>query len=154
MLAELAPRTFPIAHLMIVLSMVIQGCFTIIEEHDLDDGDYPEVDSAFLSSPWIDSNDSWWSCSYSPYDDAFFFEFQAVVDDPEGWYSVDEVTIYFFASGSPNILDSFAMNHEGGDLWGGTVWEQDSFLFCGDPIDVIIEARNFSGGSYLLSIEY
>ncbi len=146
------PRLLSALSLFAALALSLQGCFIVVEEdEDLDDS---SSSASFNSDPSIDMNLSWWTCDYSPYDDAFYFEFQAVVDDADGWYSIDEVIIYFFAPGSPTVLDSFSMNHEGDETWGGMVWEAETYLFCGEPVDAIIEARNYLDGSDSLTIYY
>jgi len=146
------PRLLIALPVFAALALSLQGCFIVVEE-DEDLGD-SSSSTSFNSDPSIDVYQSWWTCDYSPYDDAFFFEFQAVVEDPDDWYSVDEVIIYFFAPGSPTVLDSFAMNHEGGETWGGIVWEAETYLFCGEPVDAIIEARNYLDGTDSLTILY
>jgi len=128
-----------------------QGCFVVIEE---DESITSNSDVVLNNAPTIVTDLSWWTCDYSPFDGDYLFEFQAVVDDLDGWSDVAEVNIYFFESGSPTVQDSFSLHYEGEGVWGGMVLEGDSSLYCGGATDAIIEAWDYFDDSDYLSIVY
>jgi len=141
-----------LATLLVVSALALaplQGCFIVVEE---DDNSTAPVD--VNHSPTILSDLTWWTCEFSPSVGEYFFEFQAVVDDLDGWSDVSDVNIYFFETGSPEVLDSYSMHYEGEGVWGGLVWEDESFLFCGDATDAIIEAWDFFDANDFLEINF
>jgi len=147
--------TSPAIRTVVVLTALalapLQGCFVFLEE-DESISISEQVPSNY--APTILSDLSWWHCDYSPFEDEYFFEFQAVVDDLDGWSDVAEVNIYFYDAGSAVARDSFTMHYEGEGVWGGLVWESETFLFCGDATDAIIEAWDFFDANDLLTIDF
>ncbi len=147
--------TSPAIRTLLVLAALalvpLQGCFVFLEEEE----SVSSSEQAPINyQPSIVSDLSWWSCDYSPFEDEYFFEFQAVVDDLDGWSDIAEVNIYFYDAGSPIARDSFAMIYEGEGVWGGLVWENETFLFCGDATDVIIEAWDYFDANDFLAIDF
>ena len=124
--------------------LLAPGCFFIIEDDD-DDGPVP-VDQAdpqpepVNTPPIIISEDSWWACDWDPSSAEYFFEFQAVVEDDDGPRDVDWVDVTVYEAGSDRWIDGFTLLQEDGPVWGGLVWEDESNLWCGEPVDVLIEA--------------
>jgi hypothetical protein len=146
------PRVLSALTILVAIAMTLQGCFIVVEEED--NLTEPSSESLLSAAPRIVEDLTWWTCEYSPYEGSYYFEFQAVVDDADGWSDVSEVNIYFFASESPSVIDSFSMHYEGEGVWGGMVWEDETALYCGEATDAIIEAWDFFDSSDILSILY
>ena len=132
------------------IALTLQGCFIVVDEDD--DTGQPSNESVVDAAPRIIESLTWWTCEYSPYEGSYYFEFQAVVDDADGWSDVSEVNIYFFAPDSASVIDSFSMNYEGEGVWGGMVWEEETALYCGEATDAIIEAWDFFDRSDMMTI--
>jgi hypothetical protein len=62
------------------------------------------------------------------------------VEDDDGPRDVDWVDVTVYEAGSDRWIDGFTLLQEDGPVWGGLVWEDESNLWCGDPVDVLIEA--------------
>ena len=151
------PRTLnlmSILALLLVATSGLSGCFVFIDEPVDDDDAYappPPVNHA----PVFDGNDSWWLCDYDGARDDYFFEFQAVVDDLDGWTDIEFVDVSIFLADDPNyMVDSFELLNEGQGVWGGLIWERESDLFCGGAVDVLFEAWDNFGDKSELLIRY
>lgn len=116
----------------------LPGCFF----YDFDDD--PEVEyrdpEPVNARPFIVAEDTWWTCDLDE-DYGYFFEFQALVEDDDGLRDVEYVDVSVFEAGYEDVdLGFFTLNYEGDGIWGGIVWEDESDLWCGDPVDVLFEA--------------
>jgi hypothetical protein len=127
----------------------LAGCFIVVEEED---SSTEPLD--INHTPTIIAELTWWTCEFSPSVGEYYFEFQAVVDDLDGWSDVSDVNIYFFEPSSASVLDSYSMHYEGEGVWGGLVWEDESLLFCGDATDAIIEAWDYFDANDFLEINF
>ncbi|MBJ94163.1 MAG: hypothetical protein CMP23_06745 [Rickettsiales bacterium] len=143
-------RSLTVLASVLILTIGLQGCFVIIEEDDRGE----PMPTVYDDGPQIINALSYWTCDYSSPDARYFFEFQAVVDDPDGWRDVIEVNIYFFETQSARLVSGFSMHDEGEGTWGGMVWEDESAMYCGEPMDVIIEAIDQFGERDSLEIIY
>ncbi|MCO4770423.1 MAG: hypothetical protein KDA24_10370 [Deltaproteobacteria bacterium] len=154
------PRTLNLTSLfalLLIATSSLTGCFVFVEEDvyvDDDDSVYqppPVVNHA----PVFDGNDSWWLCEYDEVRDDYFFEFQAVVDDLDGWTDVEFVDVTIFLADDPDyMIDTFGLVYEGEGVWGGLVWERESDLFCGEAVDVLFEAWDNYGDRSDMLIRY
>ncbi len=130
---------------LLALSLtLLPGCFIFVDDVD-DDDDDDRVDVDVNYSPEIDPDGTWWRCDYDPAANDYFFEFQAIVDDWDGDWDVGYVDVTIVEAGTDWEIDGFALLHEEDAMWGGLVWERESDLFCGEPIDVIFEAWDWDG---------
>ena len=124
--------------LALVTLFALPGCFIFVDE-DLDD-DYEPVVEFVNSAPEIVESESWWMCDYDAAANAYFFEFEAFVDDYDGYWDVEYVDVTVNDVVTGETLDGFGLIHEQDGVWGGLIWEDESNLFCGEAVDVIIEA--------------
>lgn len=133
----------------------LTGCFIFLEEEVYDDDDAYERPPVVNHGPLFDGNDSWWLCDYDEVRDDHFFEFQAVVDDLDGFTDVQYVDASIFLAEDPTyMVDTFGLVYEGDAVWGGLVWERESDLFCGEAVDVLFEAWDSYGDKTELLIRY
>ncbi len=139
--------------LLTVATSGLSGCFIFVDDND--DPAPPPAPVAVNHAPVFDGNDSWWLCEYDPYADDYYFEFQAVVDDLDGWGDVAFVdTTVFLAGDHSYVVDTFELVYEGQGVWGGLMWERESNLFCGEAVDVLYEAWDSYGELSDLLIRY
>ena len=133
--------------LLLALTLTfLPGCFFIVDEDDDDDYYEEEPPPPVVNyRPEIDTDGAWWQCDYDESADDYFFEFETLVNDYDGDWDVDFVLVTVFEAGWDYEIDSFSLIHEDGNMWGGLVWERESELFCGEPIDVLFEAWDRDG---------
>lgn len=136
---------------------LLPGCFFVLE----DDDDYDRNDEYDDSppppanyEPEIDRDGAWWHCDYDAGADDYYFEFEALVDDWDGDWDVAYVDVTIFEAGWDYEIDRFSLIHEEDNMWGGLVWERESELFCGEPIDVRFEAWDARGAYDSFTLYY
>jgi len=140
--------------LLAALSLsLLPGCFIFVGESD-DDDDYNEPPPEVNYEPEIDAEASWWFCDYDEQADDYFFEFETWVDDWDGDWDVDFVEVTILEAGWNYEIDGFTLIHEDEAQWGGLVWERESELYCGEPIDVRFEAWDRSGAYDSFTLYY
>ncbi len=140
--------------LLLVAASSLSGCFIFVDDED-DGPVYAPPPAVVNHAPLFDGNDSWWLCAYDDIRDDYFFEFQAVVDDLDGWTDVQFVDVTVFLADDPNyVVETFSLVYEGEAMWGGLMWERESNLFCGEPIDVLFEAWDSFGDMSDLLLRY
>gem|GEM_PF-2018128 len=153
-------RTLTLLSLSLALlaTSSLTGCFVFVEDDDnvyVDDDDDQSQPPVVNHIPRFDGNDSWWLCDFDEPRDDYFFEFQAVVDDLDGWMDVAFVDVSIFLAEDPTyMVDTFGLLYEGQGVWGGLVWERESDLFCGEPVDVLFEAWDNYGDKSEMLIRY
>ena len=111
-------------------------------------------DSLFLtdtaSAPAIRESpvDTWVDC-YDAGVEEWLFEFQAVVNDADGFTDVDWVTVTFAEYVTGAIAGEYTLNYEGDGIWGGWIEEASATntLYCGlgFEYDVTFRAADRSG---------
>ena len=84
----------------------------------------------------------------------YSFEFQTIVDDPDGLSDIDDVVVFVDDADSGGEIESFDLMNEGDGVYGGLVWENESNLRCGDPIDVTFQAWDVHGDSASFTLYY
>ncbi|HCP46636.1 MAG TPA: hypothetical protein DIU15_11365 [Deltaproteobacteria bacterium] len=127
------------SHLVIVLLAylaLLSGCIVYVDE---DDG---AQDVVYNYSPEILVDPTWWACDYDWTVDDHFFEFQAGVEDLDGSDDVALVSVSLYEAGTDYLVDSFGLYPEGDGIWGGLVWESESYAICGEALDVLVEAMD------------
>jgi hypothetical protein len=139
---------FPLCALIpLVATSPLAGCFVFIDDtHDpgppREPEPEPEPEPNF--APFIDLSRSYWACDWDADHLDYFFEFQAAVEDADGAWDVAQVDVsVVLADGSDLMLGTWGLLHEDGEIWGGLVWESESDLYCGEPVDIVIEAWDF-----------
>jgi hypothetical protein len=132
---------------------LLPGCFIFLDD-DYDDDDVVIIVVEPNSAPEIIEADTWWLCDYDGAADTYFFEFQASVDDLDGFGDVRFVDVTVEDAITNEYLDSFGLVYEGGGIWGGLIWEDESNLFCGEEINVIVEAWDTEEAYDRLLIRY
>ena len=146
-------KTLPALALALLATSSLTGCFVFVDDYDPDPDPYqppPGVNPA----PLFDGNDSWWLCGYDEIRDDYFFEFQAVVDDLDGWMDVQYVDVTVFLADDDYVVETFSLVSEGDGYWGGLMWERESNLFCGEAVDVLFEAWDSYGDMSDLFLRY
>jgi len=136
-------------------STLLPGCFIFFEEEDDDHEDYePAPTPPPNAEPEIVSDETWWFCDIDESANEWYFEFQAVVEDWDGAVDVEfvDVTVYDPIDGF--TIDGFSLLYEGDAVWGGIVWEFESNLYCGEPVDVVFEAWDYHGGYDSFTLYY
>ena len=135
---------------------LLPGCFIFVDDEDFDDDDDTTIIVVEESNaaPEILAADTWWTCDYDGPANAYFFEFQARVDDLDGLGDVSFVDVTIEDAVTGEFLDAFGLIYEGEGIWGGLVWEDEANLFCGEEIDVIVEAWDVYEAYDRLVIEY
>jgi len=118
---------------------LIPACIVYVDEDENEDDDHHEF-VVYNHSPEILSDLTWWACDYDWVALDHYFEFQATVEDLDGFDDVTEVSVTLYEAGTDYVLDSYALQPEGGGVWGGFVWESESYAFCGEALDVLVEA--------------
>jgi hypothetical protein len=174
-------RPFALAGVATLLLAVLPGCFIVLEGDDDDDCSnpnfltqeacegaghqwiepfaneipfiYEDGDSTF---PFIyeDGDSTYWACGLDEGMGEYWFEFQTVVDDLDGLADIDQVTATVFSAEDEWELDSFRLIDEGGGVYGGLVWESETALYCGDPMDVTFEVWDLMGDSDSFTLYY
>jgi len=99
-----------------------------------------------VSAPAISESpvDTWVDCYESGHD--WLFEFQAYVDDADGYGDVDWVTVTFIDDVTGAIDGEYTLNYEGDGYWGGWIEEGNgNGLYCGDIYDVSFYAVDRTG---------
>lgn len=140
--------------LLALATSALSGCFVFVDDDD-DDVIVVEEPVYVNSVPEIDAGDSWWQCDWSDQREDYWFEFQAHVDDFDGPRDVQYVDATVFLADDPDyMVDTFALLYESDAIWGGIVWEAESNLYCGEAIDVLIEAWDSHGDKAELLIRY
>ncbi len=134
-----------------VVATSLSGCFIFLGD---DDDDEFEPDPIVNVDPEILDEETWWRCDLDTDMEEYFFEFQAVVDDLDGIEDVEFVDVTVFDADLGTTLESFTLINEGAGVWGGLVWETESSLFCGEPIDVMFEAWDVFEGYDSLTLYY
>ena len=142
-------RLFGFLALAPILLAALPGCFVIVEG---DDDDAPFVND--LPYIYEDENSTYWSCGLDEMVSEYSFEFQTIVDDPDGLSDIDEVIAFVDDADSGVELDSFDLMNEGDGVYGGLVWEDESNLRCGDPIDVTFQVWDVHGDSASFTLLY
>ncbi len=104
------------------------------------------VVSNYTHAPVISESPSqtWTDC----YDDgmAWVFEFQALVDDGDGFDDVDYVTVSFYEYSTGLEAGTYTLNAEGGGYWGGWIEEGNgNSLYCGERYEVVFYAEDYAG---------
>jgi len=120
----------------------VPACVVYIEEEP-EDAEPEHETIVFNHRPQILADATWWTCDYDWVADDHFFEFEAIVDDPDGSDDVVMVSMTLYEAGTDYVLDSFALHAEGAGVWGGLVWESESYAFCGESLDVLVEAVDY-----------
>lgn len=139
--------------LLALATTSLSGCFVFLDD---DDDDYnPPPPAPVNAVPIFDAGASYWLCDYDSYADDYFFEFQAAVDDADGYHDVQYVDASVFLADDPTyMIDTFSLIYESDGIWGGLVWERESDLFCGEAVDVLFEAWDSYGDKAELLIRY
>ncbi len=132
---------------------LLPGCFIFLDD-DYDDDDTVIIVEESNAAPEILAADTWWTCDYDGPANAYFFEFQAHVDDLDGLDDVRYVDVTVEDAITGEYLDAFGLLYEGRGIWGGLVWEDESNLLCGEEIDVIVEAWDAEDAYDRLVINY
>ena len=133
---------------------LLPGCFIFVDDYDDDDDTTVIVVEESNHAPEILAGDTWWVCDFDAAADAYFFEFQASVDDLDGLGDVEFVDVTVLDAITEEQLDSFGLIYEGDTIWGGLIWEDESNLFCGEEVDVIIEAWDRDDGYDRMVLSY
>lgn len=120
--------------------LALPGCVVVVD----DDGHHEPLPN---HSPYVLEGDdlTWWWCADSPADGDYFWEFQATVDDLDGLGDIESVDVYIYRAERDELVDAYGLLDEGGGVYGGLVWEADSYLFCSDPVDVLFEVVDVHG---------
>jgi hypothetical protein len=88
--------------------------------------------------------DTWADCFESGHD--WVFEFQAVINDADGFTDVDRATVSFANYSTGTIDGEYTLNYEGDGLWGGWIEEGNgNNLYCGDMYEVTFYAEDVYG---------
>jgi len=142
-------RPFALAGVATLLLALLPGCFIIVDGDDDDDVITNEI-------PFIyeDEDSTYWACDLDEGMGEYWFEFQTVVDDLDGLADIDQVNATVFDAETGGELDSFRLIDEGAGVYGGLVWESESFLYCGDPMDVTFEVWDLLGDSHSFTLYY
>ncbi len=130
--------------------LALQGCFIVVDDHD--DDDYEPIPNA--EPRVLAGEDTWWACNRSDVEDDYFWEFQAIVDDPDGLGDIESVDVFVYRAERDELLDAYGLVDEGGGVFGGIVWESESYLYCGDPVDVLFEVVDVHGAAGSLFVTY
>jgi len=133
-----------------LLLAALPGCVVYVDDDD--DDDIPFVNEL----PYIleDEVSTYWSCGLDEMVSEYSFEFQTIVGDPDGLNDIDEVFAYVDDADTGEALDSFDLMNEGDGVYGGLVWEDESFLYCGEPIDVTFQVWDLHGDSASFTLFY
>jgi len=126
--------------LALPLFLATPACFFILDDDREEEPEPTPSPEPANSAPVIDSEESFWFCDWDGQAGDYFWEFQAVVWDDDGPRDVDAVEVTIWEAGTSYFVDGFALLQEDDFMWGGLVWESESDLYCGDPVDVEIEA--------------
>lgn len=135
-------------------ALLLQGCFIFVDDFDDDDDDDYEPPPAVNYEPEIDSAETWWFCDYDEGADDYFFEFQASVRDPDGDWDVQYVDVTVYRADTDLEFGSWSLMDEGDGIWGGLVWERESELYCGEPVDVVFETWDYDGAYDSMTLWY
>ena len=132
----------------------LPGCFIFVDE--VDDHDDHGSEPVFVNHlPFIDEGETFWLCDFDEGRQDYFFEFQTLVLDDDGWRDIDGVEVSVYLADHPDYLvGSFGLMAEGDGFWGGLVWESESDLFCGEAVDVVFEAWDSYGDTDVLTLLY
>jgi len=88
--------------------------------------------------------DTWVTCYEVEHE--WVFEFQAIVDDPDGADDVTSVSIAFEDYYSGDDMGDSSLSYEGGGVWGSWIAEGDgNDLYCGDAYNVTFTAVDSTG---------
>jgi hypothetical protein len=129
--------------LLLAQTTTLSGCFLFVEEHVIEDHDPPPPVN---HAPEIVEEGTWWLCDWDEVEFDHVFEFQIEVWDPDGDRDVVDAFVTVMLADDPGcVLGEFDLFDEGGGVWGGLVWERESDLFCGEPIDVRYEVYDAYG---------
>jgi hypothetical protein len=134
---------------LLLLALTANGCILFVPVDDDDDDSAPTN-----SAPTIDDSSTSWRCDLDSSNGDYFWEFETLVQDADGLDDVDEVRVTVYEAGTGSSYGNWDLVDEGSGVWGGLVWEDESDLFCGDPVDVVFEAWDFFGASAILTLYY
>ena len=151
-----APRNpAPLLALLALSLATLPGCFVFLDDDDDDHVDVYEEPVIVNAVPEFDASDSWWQCDWDEQRADYWFEFQAHVDDFDGPRDVQYVDATVFLADDPGyMVDTFSLFYESDGRWGGIVWEAESDLYCGEAVDVLLEAWDSAGAKAELLIRY
>jgi hypothetical protein len=142
-------RPFVLLALTAVFLGFLPGCFIIVEDDDDDDTFSNELPFLFE-----DEDSTYWNCGPDDITGDQAYEFQTVVGDPDGLSDIDEVIAFVYDADSDAQLDAFDLFDEGDGVYGGFVWEDETTLFCGEPIDVTFQVWDVHGDSASFTLYY
>jgi len=83
------------------------------------------------------------------------WEFQAFVDDMDGFDDVGFVEVTFTNLWDGHIDGSYSLNYEGGGFWGGWIEEGNgNSLYCGESYNVTFYAEDLYGATDVFSFDW
>ena len=150
----MTPKALRATLMLIASCSLLPGCFVFVDEVEVDDDDDDRYEPPANALPEIQTNETWWSCDYSESTGDYYFEFQAVVEDWDGPMDVEYVDVTVYEAGYSYEYGAFTLNYEGDAVWGGIVWEHESDLYCGDPVDVVFDAWDVHGAHDQFTLYY
>jgi hypothetical protein len=132
----------------------LPGCFIFMDDYEDEENATIIIVEESNAAPEILAGDTWWICDLDGPADAYFSEFQAHVDDLDGLGDVQFVDVTIEDAITGEYLDSFGLIYEGDGIWGGLIWEDESNLFCGEEVDVLVEAWDYEEAYDQMLITY
>jgi hypothetical protein len=136
-------RFFGFIALAPMLLALLPGCVFILEN---DDNELPYI--------FEDDDSTYWSCGEDGMVGDYSYEFQTIVDDPDGLSDIDEVIAFVYDADSDAQLDAFGLINEGNGVYGAIVWEDETTLYCPEPIDVTFQVWDVHGDSASFTLYY